>query len=131
MITFLHKLINVSLHDQKRKVSIENLYWIVKHTIFDQISFNIWLNILGVNFSLALNEQLSILLLNYGGTLISGVRLHACFFSVDNLNRFIFITRFILPILLYKFTTFIVVNSTKFGFSTLLMLYKARNTAVV
>lgn len=80
MITLLDELVYVALHDQEREIPIENLYWVVEYTILDHFALVVGLDILGVDFSLALHEELSILFPDYSGPVIVGVSLHADLF---------------------------------------------------
>lgn len=77
MCTLLDELVDVALHDQEREIPIENLHGVVEYSILNHFALLVWLDILGVDFSLALHKQLSVLFPDYSSPLILGVRLHA------------------------------------------------------
>jgi hypothetical protein len=66
MITLFFKHIDISLHYEYGKISIENLYWVIENLILYKLILVVLFYILGVNFGLSLKEHFYISLLDYG-----------------------------------------------------------------
>jgi hypothetical protein len=56
MKTLLFKPVDIALHCENRKISIENLDWVVKHLTFDGLALHIFLVVFCINFGLTLRK---------------------------------------------------------------------------
>ena len=63
-LTLFFEQVDIRLHDQDREVPVEDLYWVVKDLVLDQLVVLVLLYVLGVNLGFALNEQLLVTLLD-------------------------------------------------------------------
>jgi preprotein translocase subunit SecY len=56
LITFFLQQVDIRLHDQNGKITIEDLHRIVEDFVFDQLVLLIFLNVLCVNFGFAFHK---------------------------------------------------------------------------
>ena len=74
--TLFAQEVDVGLHCEDGGVTVEDLHWIVEHTIFDHFALGVFLDVLSVDFSFALNEELMVAFLYDSCSLVTFLVLH-------------------------------------------------------